>query len=187
MHLHKIIPMGAGLGGGSSNAAWTLRLLNDIFSLRLSPSALEQYAARLGSDCAFFIRDKAMVGRGRGEILTETTVDLRGKFFIVVNPVIHISTAEAFSGVIPRQPDQDLQYILENVSITEWKHRLRNDFEESIMKKHPVIAAVKDLLYNKGALYACMSGSGSSVFGIFSSALNLEEAFAGMHYYSGKF
>jgi 4-diphosphocytidyl-2-C-methyl-D-erythritol kinase len=157
IHLHKIIPAGAGLGGGSSDAAWTLRLLNDIFNLKLSKDELRKYAAKIGSDCAFFIDDVPMMGTGRGDILTPANISLKGKFIVIVKPGIHVSTAEAYAGVVPQESAIDL---------TDMKS-LKNDFEESIFKKFPVIASIKKSLYGMGAIYASMSGSGSAVYGIF--------------------
>ena len=157
IHLHKIIPTGAGLGGGSSDAAWTLRLLNDVFQLKLSKDELKKYAAQIGSDCAFFIEDGPMIGTGRGEILRPAKVDLKGKFIVIVKPDVHVSTAEAYSGIVPKGSKLDLSDI----------RSLRNDFEETIFKKYPAIESIKKSLYQAGATYASMSGSGSAVYGIF--------------------
>ncbi len=157
IHLHKIIPTGAGLGGGSSDAAWTLRLLNDVFDLKHSKDDLKKFASQLGSDCAFFIEDVPMIGTGRGEILTKANVDLSGKFIVIIKPDIHVSTAEAYSAIVPKESPFDLNNI----------YSLKNDFEESVFKKYPAIQEIKTALYNAGASYASMSGSGSAVFGIF--------------------
>lgn len=173
IHLHKIIPTGAGLGGGSSNAAYTLRALNAIFALGLSQEQLMGYAARLGSDCTFFIQDRPMIGTGRGEILRETSLSLAGKFLALVNPGVHVSTAEAYSGVTPRPPEVELRTVLEKTTAAQWKDLLKNDFEESVFKKYPVIREVKEELYRSGAVYACMSGSGSTVFAIFEKEVTL--------------
>jgi 4-diphosphocytidyl-2-C-methyl-D-erythritol kinase len=154
IHLHKIIPAGAGLGGGSSDAASTLKLLNDVFELKHSKEDLKNYAAQLGSDCAFFIENRPMLGRGRGEILTPVDVDLKGKFIVIIKPDVHVSTAEAYAGVVPKEREPG----------SEWT----NDFEESVFKKYPILASIKSTLYEAGASYASMSGSGSAVFGIFS-------------------
>lgn len=159
IHLHKVIPTGAGLGGGSSDAAWTLRLLNDVFDLKHSKEDLKNFAAQLGSDCAFFIEDVPMIGTGRGEILTKANIDLTGKYLVIVKPDIHVSTAEAYASVVPKESPFDLNDI----------RSLKNDFEPSVFKKYPGIASIKDALYEAGAYYASMSGSGSSVFGIFNS------------------
>jgi 4-diphosphocytidyl-2-C-methyl-D-erythritol kinase len=173
IHLHKIIPTGAGLGGGSSDAAHTIRLLNIVFKLNLTVDTMMNYAAKLGSDCAFFIQDKPMMGTGRGEILKEFPLSLRGKFMVLIKPNVHVSTAEAYAGISPHQPETDLQHILERQVLPEWKTSLKNDFEESVFHKYPVIASIKENLYNHGAIYACMSGSGASVFGIFEKKIML--------------
>lgn len=167
IHLHKVIPTGAGLGGGSSDAAHTLRLLNAIFSLDLSTQQLQHYAQQLGSDCAFFIEDKPMLGTGRGEIVSPIQLALKGKFLVLVKPPVHISTAEAYQGIKPHQSSQSIKSIVETKPMQEWKNVLKNDFEESIFESHPVILEHKENLYTQGAVYAAMSGSGSSVFGIF--------------------
>ena len=167
IHLHKVIPMGAGLGGGSSDGAHTLRLLNSLFELHLSTEKLLMYAASLGSDCSFFIHDKAMIGNGRGEILSPTTVSLAGKFIVLAKPPIHVSTAEAYAGVIPAIPTLRVENVLLEHPIAEWKTLLKNDFEASVFKKYPAIESIKNSLYAAGAVYSSMSGSGSTVFGIF--------------------
>ncbi len=184
IHLHKIIPMGAGLGGGSADAAFTLRQLNETFALGLSASALQTYAAQLGSDCAFFISDEPMIGSGRGEILSPIKLSLAEKFLVVIKPQVHVSTQEAYAGIKPHERVLPLRDILEKKSIGEWKGVLKNDFEESVFKKYPVIADVKAELYNRGAVYASMSGSGSSVFGIFEKETDLRDLFTGMLYWS---
>lgn len=183
IHLHKVIPMGAGLGGGSSDAAFTLRVLNSIFTLNLSQNALMGYATKLGSDCSFFIDDKPMLASGRGEILSETTLSLTGKYLVIIKPDIHVSTAEAYGGVKPKQPTQTITKII-NEQIPNWKEILLNDFEESVFKKHAVIKEIKEKLYLHGALYASMSGSGAAVFGIFDSPIDFENLFEGA-YWSG--
>lgn len=185
IHLHKIIPMGAGLGGGSSDAAWTLRTLNSIFDLKISNDQLINYASQLGSDCAFFIQDNPMIGEGRGEILKPLNVNLKNKFIVVIKPEVHVSTAEAYSGVAPRNPEKDLKQILVHTPVNQWKELVKNDFEESIFSKFPVIQQIKNSLYAYGALYASMSGSGSAVFGLFDEEVDLKEKFSGMIYWSG--
>ena len=167
IHLHKIIPTGAGLGGGSADAAHTIRLLNTVFQLNLSVEKMMAYAAQLGSDCAFFIQDKPMMGTGRGEILQPASLSLKGKYLVLIKPPVHVSTAEAYAGIVPVQPAVSLQQLLETHALADWKRAIKNDFEESVFKKYPVIADLKDTLYKHDAIYASMSGSGASVFGIF--------------------
>lgn len=182
--LHKVIPSGAGLGGGSSDGAHTLRLLNNLFKLNLTTEKLKSYALQLGSDCPFFIEDKPMLGTGRGEVLTEIDVNLHGKFLVLVKPDIHVSTAEAYGGVLPAVPSTRIKEILEGQPVGAWKDVLINDFEKSVFAKHPLIGAIRQQLYQCGALYASMSGSGSSVFGIFEKPVDLKSQF-GDHFYWG--
>lgn len=169
IHLHKIIPTGAGLGGGSSDAAFTLRMLNEIFKLNLSITQLLSYASQLGSDCAFFIQDKPMLGEGRGEVLSEIKVDLKGKFLMLIKPDVHVSTAAAYASVKPEKPSIKLKDVLEKNGVDTWRNLLKNDFENSVFEIHPLIRKIKEELYAAGAQYASMSGSGSAVFGIFES------------------
>jgi 4-diphosphocytidyl-2-C-methyl-D-erythritol kinase len=185
IHLHKILPMGAGLGGGSSDAAHTLRLLNTVFHLQLSPAQLAGYAAQLGSDCAFFTQDQPMLGEGRGEVLSPTSVTLQKKFVVLVKPDIHVSTAEAYAGITPRQPEQSLGTLLNRYPLEAWRERIKNDFEETVFKKHPTLQSVKEKLYASGALYASMSGSGATLFGIFDKPINIQTSFPDMTVWSG--
>lgn len=171
IHLHKVIPMGAGLGGGSSDGAHTLRLLNTLFELNLSPETLMVYAAKLGSDCAFFTQDQPMLGRGRGEILTPIDVNLKGKYIAMVKPDIHVSTAEAYAHITPSLPRCILTDVLQQ-PINQWKDLLENDFEASVFRRYPSIEKIKQDLYAHGAVYASMSGSGATVFGIFDNPVD---------------
>jgi 4-diphosphocytidyl-2-C-methyl-D-erythritol kinase len=186
IHLHKIIPTGAGLGGGSADAAYTLRLLNTLFNLGLSIDKLSHYASQLGSDCSFFVQDKPMLGSARGEVLSAVNVDLKGKFLVIVKPEVHVSTADAYAGVKPGAPESNLQDILEKQTLSQWKDQLKNDFEESVFQKHPVIKQIKEDLYSLGAMYASMSGSGSSVFGIFNNQPDLKDSFKSCTQWQGK-
>lgn len=179
IHLHKVLPTGAGLGGGSSDAAFTFRLLNTIFDLKLTNNQLRDFASQIGSDCPFFIEDKPMLGSGRGELLSEITLTLKGYYLVLIKPDIHVSTADAYAGVIPQFPVHHLSMIL-NYPIKEWKDILLNDFEKSVFQKYPAIESIKKDLYDQGALYASMSGSGSSVFGIFQSRIELSHQWKGM-------
>jgi 4-diphosphocytidyl-2-C-methyl-D-erythritol kinase len=185
IHLHKIIPSGAGLGGGSSDAAYTLRLLNEIFSLKLSQFTLLEFATRLGSDCGFFTQDNPSMGTGRGEILNDVSFSLKGKFLIIVKPDVHVSTADAFAGITLRKPRYSISEILIKYPYTEWKSLLKNDFEESVFLKYPILKLLKEKLYSLGAGYASMSGSGSAVFGIFDSEIALVHEFPNCTYWSG--
>lgn len=165
IHLLKNIPMGAGLGGGSADAAFSLTLMNKLFELHLEDWFLEEYAAQLGSDCPFFIQNTPKIATGRGEILESAEVDLKGDHILLIKPPIHIGTKEAYSGVKPQKPKSNLKDVLKDKSL--WKAQLVNDFEESIFPVYPEIAAIKNQLYEMGAYYAAMSGSGSTVFGLF--------------------
>lgn len=182
MHLHKAIPMGAGLGGGSADGAFALKLLNEKFQLGLSTQQLIDYALQLGSDCPFFILNKPCYATGRGEIMEEVELDLSAYKFAIVNPGIHVNTGWAFANLSGRSADSnkqsdsstrpdseqhpELKQIIQQ-PISTWKEQLINDFEEPVCKAHPEIAAIKQQLYDAGAVYASMTGSGSTVFGIF--------------------
>jgi 4-diphosphocytidyl-2-C-methyl-D-erythritol kinase len=165
-HLHKAIPMGAGLGGGSSDGASALRLLNKVFNLGLSPEALEAYALELGSDCPFFIRAQAAFASGRGEVLEPLALSLSGWRIHVVPSGIHVSTAAAFKLLKPRPAPFDLRH-LPAVPVEEWKEVLTNDFEEPVFSLHPELAQTKAALYANGAAYVQMSGSGSALFALY--------------------
>jgi 4-diphosphocytidyl-2-C-methyl-D-erythritol kinase len=167
MHLHKIIPMGAGLGGGSSDGAFTLKLLNEKYQLNLSQKQLIDYAAELGSDCPFFIINQPCYATGRGEILTPISLDLSAYKFVLVHPSIHINTKWAFEQLTLSKPSISINKIIDQ-PIETWKELLVNDFEAPFTKQYPIIGEVKNTLYQNGAIYASMSGSGSTVFGIFS-------------------
>jgi 4-diphosphocytidyl-2-C-methyl-D-erythritol kinase len=177
VHLHKIIPMGAGMGGGSGDGAFALKLANDLFDLNLSTSELQELARKLGSDCAFFIENKPAFCYDKGDQFRETTLDLAGKHIVVVNPNIHISTAEAYAGVQPRKWEMGLKRAILR-PIAEWKELVKNDFEDSLLGKYPPIQEIKNQLYEMGAAYASMTGSGSTVYGIFDEKPDLQNSFA---------
>jgi 4-diphosphocytidyl-2-C-methyl-D-erythritol kinase len=166
MHLHKVIPMGAGLGGGSSDGAFTLQLLNKKFHLQLSEERLLDYALQLGSDCPFFIRNKPCYATGRGEMLEAISVDLTNYIIVLIHPGIHVQTADAFKNVKPNASRTSLKQTIQ-FPIEKWRENLINDFETSVFAAFPEIAQIKEALYKAGALYASLSGSGSTVYGIF--------------------
>ena len=174
MHLHKNIPIGAGLGGGSADAAFALRLYNSLFQLNLSPEALEDYARRLGSDCAFFIRNKPVFARERGDVFETIDLDLSSYYGVIVYPDIHITTAEAYSLVKIEQPEYSLKDALAQ-DISTWRDKVQNSFEDALFPKYPVLAQIKDFLYNQGAVYAAMTGSGSAIYGLFRTEVTLKE------------
>lgn len=166
IHLHKVIPAGAGLGGGSANASFSLQMINEIAGLGLNQQQLLHYAAQLGSDCPFFIINKPCYATGRGEILEEFELDLSAYSIVLVNPGIHVNTGVAFTGIVPAMPAYSIKEILQQ-PVSQWKYKLQNDFEKTVFKTYREIVDIKDSLYQQGALYASMSGSGSSVYGIF--------------------
>ncbi|MFM2156184.1 MAG: hypothetical protein RL516_933 [Bacteroidota bacterium] len=174
VHFHKILPMGAGLGGGSSDAAFMLKLLNSKFNLGISTEKLTKYAAQLGSDCPFFIESKPSLATGRGEKLTPISIDLSNYQIVIVMPQhISVGTAEAYSWVTPQQPKLSISDIIQ-LPIEKWKNNLINDFEAPVIKHHPRIGEIKNELYSAGAHYSSMSGSGAAVFGIFDKGISLD-------------
>ncbi len=165
-HLHKVIPFGAGLGGGSSNAAFTLKMLNGYYNIGLSSQELESYAAQIGADCPFFIHNKPTLATGIGNKFHNIELDLSGYEIVILKPNVSVSTPEAYKDVIPRNPKYRLTEIIKT-PVDDWKNLIVNDFEKSVSRKYPQIAELKQLLYDLGAGFASMSGSGSAVFGIF--------------------
>ncbi|WP_153799895.1 4-(cytidine 5'-diphospho)-2-C-methyl-D-erythritol kinase [Foetidibacter luteolus] len=180
MHLHKNIPMGAGLGGGSADGAFVLKLLNDKFKLGLSEEKLMAYALQLGSDCPFFINNRPAYAEGRGDLLQPLPLDLSGYRFVLVNPGIHVKTSEAFAAVKPGKPSVNVREVVSQ-PVATWRNLLKNDFEAGVAALHPEIADIKEILYKSGAVYASMTGSGSTVFGIFPFGFNQAFLFPG-HY-----
>lgn len=178
--LYKHIPTGAGLGGGSSDAAFTVKTLNKRFDLRLTDKQMEDYCTRLGADCPFFIKDTPVFATGIGNEFHPVSFSLKGKHLVLVKPDIFVSTKDAYAKVNVRRPDTPLPELLAQ-PLETWKDTVINDFERSVFSKYPEIAAIKDSMYDIGAVYASMSGSGSSVFGIFDEPVeNIDEVFSGM-------
>jgi 4-diphosphocytidyl-2-C-methyl-D-erythritol kinase len=172
IHLHKVIPMGAGVGGGSSDAAFTIKTLNNLFSLYISIEEMETFATQIGSDCPFFIKNETAIATGRGTILNQFNPELSGMKIILVNPGLPVSTAKAYGGIsIVNSNPGDIQHIL-YTPVEQWKDALKNDFEEYVFQKHPEIQILKNKLYEAGAVYASMTGSGATVFGIFNEWSN---------------
>ncbi len=184
IHLHKNIPMGAGMGGGSADASALLLLLNKKFELNISTEKLIEYALILGSDCPFFIINKPCFASGRGEVLQEIIINLAAYKLLIVHPGIHVNTGKAFSqlnatnfspaGELAEQIKMDIKF---------WKHNIKNDFEEVVFKKHPAIKEIKENLYHQGAVYSAMSGSGSAVFGIFPLKIDTTNIKFPSHYF----
>ncbi|MEL7004324.1 MAG: 4-(cytidine 5'-diphospho)-2-C-methyl-D-erythritol kinase [Bacteroidota bacterium] len=166
IYLHKIIPIGAGLGGGSADASFALKCLNDLFELNIEASQLEHYASQIGSDCPFFIENKPVIAEGTGNVFSPVQIDLKGKYLVLLYPDVHIGTAEAYSGVVPSAPERDVKSIIES-GVKNWPDQLKNDFEKSIFPKYFAISDLKGQLVDSGANYASMTGSGSAVFGLF--------------------
>ncbi len=174
IHLHKNIPIGAGLGGGSADCGFFIKLINDLCNLNLSPETMKNYARQLGADCAFFIDNKPVFAFDKGDQFENLELDLSAYYLVLVMPPVHVSTAAAYSSVQPKPAETDLKSALK-LPFTEWKNLVENDFERSVFQHHPKIRLVKEVLYQSGALYAAMSGSGASVFGIFSKKPDLQE------------
>ncbi|QIA07280.1 4-(cytidine 5'-diphospho)-2-C-methyl-D-erythritol kinase [Draconibacterium halophilum] len=166
MHLHKVIPFGAGLGGGSADAAFALKMLNDYFGLSLSIDQLKQYAARIGADCPFFINNKPTFAHGIGDQFKSVNIDLSRYEIVIIKPPFSVSTPQAYKNIVPAKPHFNLLEIAQ-LPIEDWKTVVKNDFEKSVFPQFPEVENLKNKLYEAGAVYASMSGSGSAVFGIF--------------------
>ncbi len=176
--LVKQIPFGAGLGGGSSDAAFMLKGLNELFELKITPARLQKYASVLGADCPVFIKNKPVFASGTGNIFKPVKISLKGYYLLLVKPEIHVSTPEAYSLVRPKKPQFSLEELIQR-PIHEWKDNILNDFEESVFSKHFEIEMIKNTMYDLGAEYVSMSGSGSSVYGIFEYLLPEKVSFEG--------
>lgn len=185
IHLLKKIPFGAGLGGGSSDAARMLELLNDNFRLNYSDKELAQLAARLGADCPFFLYNKPALATGIGDKLEPLDLDLSDLFFVLVKPDISVPTKEAYVMITSHKPEVSLKEIVKK-PVTDWKELMKNDFEPPVFKKYPQICTIKQQLYDRGAIYASMSGSGSSVYGFFDSEPDLREIYSSHYVWTNK-
>lgn len=184
-HLFKGIPTQAGMGGGSSDCAYMIKLLNDAFCLKMSQDEMIGYAAKLGADCPFFILSRPAYAEGIGEKLEPVALNLSGWYIGIVRPDIPVSTREAFALITPQKPGMNCRDIVA-LPVEEWKGLLANDFEQSVFALHPEIGAIKDRLYGLGAAYAAMSGSGSSVFGLFRNAIDLNTQYKDMFTYTAR-
>lgn len=185
VYLHKIVPFGAGLGGGSSDAAFMLKGLNEMFGLGLTEESLAERAAALGSDCAFFVRNRPAFASGKGECLEEIDLSVGGCRVVLVKPDFEISTAEAYAGIRPVAAPCDLRR-LADIPLQEWKETVSNDFEKSLFPKYPRLAELKQCLYDAGASYASMTGSGSAVYGIFEGEGEIAVECPGCFVWQGK-
>lgn len=168
IHLHKNIPAGAGLGGGSADAVEMLKILNQLFDLNIEKKKLSEYALKLGSDCPFFIDPKPVFAKGRGELFTDVSIDLSSYYLIMVKPPVHVSTAEAYANISPHKSRLSLKGLIQ-FPVNRWKGNIVNHFEEFVFEKYPEVGELKKLLYAEGAVFALMSGSGSAVYGLFHS------------------
>ena len=186
IHLHKNIPIGAGLGGGSADGAFMLKLLNDKFELGLSYNQLETYAAKLGSDCPFFIRNEPTYVEGTGAEFSPINIDLAGLHMVVVYPELHISTQDAYAHITPRLPKENLKKVLESKASDQWQSLVHNDFEPSLLESYPEIAQLKEKMAKNGAVYSSMTGSGSAVFGLFKESPEITFAEPGVRFQIGK-
>ncbi len=182
IHLHKTIPMGAGLGGGSADAAFTLKILNQLFGLHLSTEQLMELALQLGSDCPFFLKNKPCFATGRGDVLEEIELNLSAYKMVIIYPEIHINTAWAFSQIHPAIPKKSIRDIIQQ-PLDTWKTILTNDFEQPVFHHHPELKKIKENLYSLGAIYASMSGSGSTLFGIFKKDFSIDTSIFPKHYF----
>ena len=176
LHLHKVVPTGAGLGGGSADAAFVIRYVNELLNLGFTNSELERISATIGADCPFFIQNRPQFATGIGDILSPIEVKLAGYWLMLVKPPVSVPTKIAYSKVRPQKPQFSIPEIIDK-PITEWKNMLFNDFEESVFSEYPIVGQLKQKMYDNGAIYASMSGSGSSVYGIFFNEPNVNENF----------
>jgi 4-diphosphocytidyl-2-C-methyl-D-erythritol kinase len=173
IHLHKNIPIGAGLGGGSADAAFMLNLLNQKFELNISTEKLQNYARKLGSDCAFFVKNKPVFAKEKGDVFENIELDLKAYKILMVYPNVHVSTADAYGGCKPRNGSLELKKNIQT-PLNEWNNNVFNDFELTVFSKFPLLQKIKNQLIEKGAIYASMSGSGSTIFGIFENQPDLD-------------
>jgi 4-diphosphocytidyl-2-C-methyl-D-erythritol kinase len=185
IHLHKIIPMGAGLGGGSSDAAFMIKYLNIKFNLKISDLELCNYASRLGSDCSFFVLNKPVFAVERGNVFRDIHSLPDNLNILVVHPGIHVSTPEAYAGVTPQKPAHSLTELITQ-PVTEWKDKIVNDFEKTVFQKYPLLETIKEQMYSLGSAYAAMSGSGSAIYGLFSGPVPETELFEEYYTWQGK-
>lgn len=183
IHIHKNIPSGAGLGGGSADAAFLLKSLNDFFSFGLNQEQLEKWAAGIGSDCPFFVRNHPCLVTGKGENLQEIKLNLKGYYFLLIYPGIHASTAEAYKEIIPSHKSAGLLDMTRK-PVDQWKYVVTNHFENAVFRKYPLLADIKKELYSMGAVYASMTGSGSALYGLFQSEIKIPQQFSNYFIFS---
>ncbi len=182
IYLHKNIPNGAGLGGGSADASFFLKELNNFFNLKIPDKKLMDFAGQLGADCPFFIHNKSVYASGTGTIFDEIKLDLSLYYIVIVKPDFSISTPEAFKNIVPSIPDISLKELIKK-PVKEWKNFIKNDFEHSLFPKYPQLSELKQKLYDLGAVYASMSGSGSAIYGLFTEKPAIKENFKGLFFW----
>jgi len=185
LYLHKQIPMGAGLGGGSSDAAFFVKKMNELFSLGISQEEMQSLVREIGADCAFFIEGKPVYAEERGDKFIPIALSLAGYYVAVIYPEVHIATAAAFADIVPSPPPYNCRDVVTKHPVGAWKDLLKNDFETTVFAAHPEIARVKQVLYDAGAIYASMSGSGSAVYGLFEKKIDVQRIVPGMNCWSG--
>jgi len=185
IYLHKIIPSGAGLGGGSADASFLLKSINQYFKLNIPEKKLIKYASKLGADCAFFLKNKAIFASGTGNVFENIKLDLKGYYIVIIKPDFSISTPEAFKNIIPKYPEISLKELIQ-FPVSEWKDKIINDFETGLFKTYPLLANLKQKLYDEGALYASMSGSGSTLYGIFKEKPLIKDKFSNVFFWQSK-
>jgi 4-diphosphocytidyl-2-C-methyl-D-erythritol kinase len=186
IHLHKAIPIGAGLGGGSADAAFFIRLLNEKFELGISWGEMHHYARQLGSDCSFFVSNNPAFAEGKGDQFESIKLDLSDYYILLIYPNIHINTARAYSGVIPKKTKRSLEHDIQHLPIQQWKKYIHNDFEDSIFLQYPELEKIKEKLYSLGAVYSSLSGSGSTMYGIFEQEPKTKNKFKDFLAWKGK-
>jgi 4-diphosphocytidyl-2-C-methyl-D-erythritol kinase len=185
IHLHKVIPAGAGLGGGSADAAFAIKMINKLFDLGLSEEKMEYYSKILGSDCAFFIKNKPVIAYEKGDKFENVALNLEKYFLIIVKPYIHINTQEAYSWIKPARKEISLKDLV-HAPINQWKNTVINDFEAELIKQHPVIEIIIKRLYEVGAIFASLTGSGAAVYGIFSEVKDIQKEFPRCFFWSNQ-
>jgi 4-diphosphocytidyl-2-C-methyl-D-erythritol kinase len=185
IYLHKTIPFGAGLGGGSSDAAFMLKMLNNYFSLNIDNHSLKEYARILGADCPFFLQNTPSFASGIGDKFKNINLSLKGYYLVLIKPDIHVSTVKAYNMIIPSHPEKSITELI-SLPVEQWKGVLKNDFEEGVFSLYPVINFIKGKLYETGAIYAAMSGSGSAVFGLFKEKKEIKNLFPDCFFWSEK-
>ncbi len=185
IHLHKNIPVGAGLGGGSSDAVFTMKLLNELFLLQLSEAEQINYSKKIGSDCAFFVNNSPVFAYEKGDKFEAIDINLKEYYLVLVKPNVSVDTSFAYSKIIAKKPKNSIKEIIK-LPISEWKQFLKNDFEDVIFEEFPEIEKVKNQLYDLGAIYSSMSGSGSVVYGIFKNKINIKDFFNNCFTWQGK-